>query len=302
MRTEFTPTNEYYHRILEAPDAETRRQLYLDLLVQPWKPMMDMLSGMIPGSATDGPPDPLAGARAWAWLLPDQVAEMAALLEKLEAADAWTTGRQALAEAAARFEPFAGQIPFDKITGWLALADPATANPLERGYTGAVDWTQPRIIGQFWDANPDNLSRLPGLVAHEMHHLIRLRAFPWGPATSVADYIIVEGTAEAFAASLYGADKVGYFITEFDPGNFETARRAIGAGLDKTGFDVIRGYIFGDALAERWGFQPAGVPTYGGYAIGYHVVQAFLERSGRSIEETTFLPAVEIVQGSGFFA
>jgi uncharacterized protein YjaZ len=121
--------------------------------------------------------------------------------------------------------------------------------------------------------------------------------------TSVADYIVMEGTAESFAASIFGQDKVGYFITEFDPAELETARRLIGEGLDATGFDVIRGYIFGDALAGRSGFKPVGgMPTYGGYAIGYHAVQAFLERSGLSIEEATFLPAKEIVRGSGFFS
>jgi uncharacterized protein YjaZ len=190
------------------------------------------------------------------------------------------------------------------VTGWLVLADPARSNPLERGYTGATDWFEPRFIGQFWEPNEHNLPRLPGLVAHEMHHLIRLRAFPFDmQRTSVADYIVLEGTAESFAASLFGEQVVGSFITEFDAAEFETARKLIGQGLDATGFDVIRGYIFGDALAERSGFKAlGGMPTYGGYAIGYQVVQAFLKRSGRSIEETTFLPAAEIVAGSGFFA
>jgi len=298
MRTEWTPTNEFYRRILEAQDAVERERLYLDLLVQPWKPMMDMLSAQFKAD----PADPLAGARAWAWLLPDKEDEIAALLAELEAADAWEAGQAALAEASSCFAPYAERIPFDSITGWLILADPARSNPLERGYTGAVDWTQPRIIGQIWEASADVLPRLPGLVAHEMHHLIRMRAFPWGPATSVADYIIIEGTAESFAASLFGEDKVGYFITEFNPAGFETARQLIGQGLDATGFDVIRGYIFGDALAGRAGFKPVGgMPTYGGYAVGYHVVQAFLQRSGLSIEEATFLPAQEIVAGSGFF-
>jgi uncharacterized protein YjaZ len=77
----------------------------------------------------------------------------------------------------------------------------------------------------------------------------------------------------------------------------------IGEGLQRTGFDVIRAYIFGDTLADRSGFAPlGGMPTYGGYAIGYRVVQAFMQHSGLSIEEVTFLPASEIVAGSGFFA
>jgi uncharacterized protein YjaZ len=298
---EWVPTNEYYHRIIDAPDDATRHELYIKLLVEPWKPMMQMMSRVMPGAAAD---DPLAGARAWAWLLPDQVEEMSVILAKLEAAEAWTVGGEALAEAVARFEPYGARVPMESVTGWLALADPARSNPLERGYTGATDWTKPRFIGQFWEPNEHNLPRTGGLVAHEMHHLIRMRLFPWNmQTTSVADYIILEGTAESFAASIFGADKVGYFITEFDPSELETARRMIGEGLDATGFDVIRSYIFGDALAERSGFKPlGGMPTYGGYAIGYHAVQAFLERSGLSIEEATFLPAREIVQGSGYFS
>lgn len=298
MKTEWIPTHEYYHRILNAPDAETRCRLYLDLFVQPWKPMMDMMRQTASGEQNDA----LAGARAWAWLLPDQVNEIQALLAKMEAADAWTVGKASLEKAAAQFDAYAAKIPFDTITGWLVLADSARSNPMEQGYTGATDWFQPRFIGQFWDANEANLSRLPGLVAHEMHHLIRLRAFPWGPQTSVADYIVIEGTAESFATSLYGEDKIGLFIADFDPDQFDKARDLIGKGLNATGFDVIRGYIFGEALAEKYHFTPVGgMPTYGGYAVGYYLVQAFLKRSGLTIEETTFLPAQEIVAGSGFF-
>jgi uncharacterized protein YjaZ len=298
MKTNFEPTNEYYHRILEAPDASNRSQLYQELLVKPWKPMMDMMGRF--GADTS---DPLGGPRAWGWLMPEQTEQMAAILSKLEAADAWNRGRQALAEAAARFDPYQERIPFDCITSWLALGDPARSNPYERGYSGATDWTRPWFIGQYWAPDEANLYRLPGLVAHEMHHLIRNRLFPWGPQISVADYIVVEGTAEAFATALFGEDKLSQFISEFDPRELETARKLIGGALDATGFDVIRGYVFGDALAERSGFKAVGgMPTFGGYAVGYAVVQAFLECSGKSIEETTFLTAQEIVQGSGFFA
>lgn len=299
MKTNWIPTNEYYRRILAAPRADARKQLYLELLVKPWEPMMNMFA---PPTA-NGEADPLTGARAWAWLLPDQAEQMSALLTRLEAADAWTRGQEAMQIAASRFEPYAGKVPFDTVSGWLVLADPERSNPYERGYTGATDWYQPRLIGQFWDPNEDNLPRLSGLVAHELHHLVRLRAFPWDMMkTAVADYIVLEGLAESFAAALFGEDKVGFFITEFDPSEFETARKLIGEGLDATGFDLIRGYIFGDALAERHGFRPiGGMPTYGGYAIGYQLVQAFLERSGLSVEEATFLPAAEILSRSGFF-
>jgi uncharacterized protein YjaZ len=297
MKTTWKPTNKYYHQILAEPDPAARRRLYLELLVEPWRPMMEMM-----GRSAADIDDPLNGARAWAWLLPDQVEAMAEILQKLEEADAWMTGQKALEQAAGRFAAYDHRIPIDEITGWLALADPERSNPYERGYTGATDWVRPWFIGQFWDPNEDNLSRLPALVAHEMHHLIRMRLFPFGLQTSVADYTVIEGTAEAFAAALFGEDKIGFFITEFDQSELENARRLIGQGLNATGFDVIRGYIFGDTLAEKHGFRPVGgMPTYGGYATGYHMVQAFLERSGLSIEAATLLPAREIVSGSGFF-
>jgi uncharacterized protein YjaZ len=297
LKSNWIPTNDYYHRILDAPDVKTRQQLYIDHLIEPWRSMMQMMPEVA------GQADALAGARSWAWLLPSQEDMIATLLAKMEAADAWRIGGEALATALARFDAYDSRIPFDEVTGWLVLADPARSNALERGYSGATDWFSPRFITQFWEPNDDNLPRLPGVVSHEMHHLIRLRAFPWGLGTTVADYIVLEGTAESFAASLFGENAVEYFIKEFDTAEFETARRMIGEGLQATGFDLVRSYIFGDALAERSGFKPlGGMPTYGGYIIGYHVVQAYLQRSGKTIEETTFLSANEIVAGSGFFA
>jgi uncharacterized protein YjaZ len=300
MNINWILTNEYYHRILDTSDGDIRQQLYLDLFVQPWKQMMDMVGGRFGSNGSD---DPLAGAKAWNWLLPQQTAEIAAMLEKMETADAWAEGHEALIEAAARFEPYADRIPFDTVEGWLVLAEPAKSHSFEKGYTGATDWMSPRLIGQFWEPNEYNLPRIGGLLAHEMHHLIRLKAFPWDMMnTTVADYIVLEGTAESFAGSLFGEDKIGYFIVEYEQEDFDTARRLIGEGLHKTGFNVIRSYIFGDTLAEQSGFEPlGGMPTYGGYTIGYHVVQAYLKRSGRTIEEATFVSADEIVAESGFF-
>src|SRR5690606_7871185 len=221
VKTNWIPTNDYYHRILDAPDAATRQQPSMDLFIEPWQNMMRMMPG-----AANGQADPLAGARMWAWLLPDQMDEIATLLAKLEAADAWRIGSEALERAAAQFAPYAQQLQFDEVTGWLVLADPARANPQEDGYTGATDWFNPRFIGQFWNPHEGNLMRLPGLIAHEMHHLIRLRAFPWDmQRTSVADYIVVEGTAESFATSLFGEKVLGRYVSNFNPGDLETARQ-----------------------------------------------------------------------------
>ncbi|MCB0032906.1 MAG: hypothetical protein KDE51_02710, partial [Anaerolineales bacterium] len=49
------------------------------------------------------------------------------------------------------------------------------------------------------------------------------------------------------------------------------------------------------------GTEPLGMPDYGGYAVGYRVVQAYLRRTGKTIQEATFVPAAEIVAESGYF-
>ncbi|PKO16331.1 MAG: hypothetical protein CVU39_08175 [Chloroflexi bacterium HGW-Chloroflexi-10] len=299
IKTNWINTNDIYRQILAAPDARTRQDLYLHKIMQPWKPMMDMMAQQFMGNSTD----PLAGARTFGWLLPDQTEEIRSLLAQIEAAHAWEDGEAAFQLAASRFEPFTERIPFASIEGWLLLADPARSNPMEGGYTGATDWLEPRFVCQFWELKPRYLERIGSLVAHEMHHLIRMRVFPFNPmTTTVADYIVIEGTAEAFAASLFGEEKIGTFITDFDSSQLEIACTLIGSNLDANGFNVIRGYIFGDELASKYGFQPAGgMPTYGGYTVGYQVVRTFLQRTGMSIEEATFLPAKEIVEGSGYF-
>jgi len=284
--------------MIETYDLERRTALYREHILQPWQPMMGMMGGMMSAD----PADEFGVARAWAWLLPDQLDETPDALRQLEAANAWQQGKQALDAGAARFAPYVERIGFDHVTGWLLIADSARSDPIGRGYTGAIDWTQPSFVVQYDTPNDYNLPRLSGAVVHEMHHLIRLRLFPWDMSkTSVADYMVLEGLAESFATSLFGEEVVGYYVTDFNEDELETAKRLIHDGLHNTGFALIRSYIFGDSIAERYRLATIGMPDFGGYAIGYRVVQAYLERTGKSIEEATFLPAKQIVQDSGFF-
>lgn len=297
MQITWVPTNTHLRAIIAARDPEERMARYREHILRPWGPMMQLMAGMFGGA----PDDELAVARAWAWPLPDELDAAPAALEQLEAADAWAVGERALRRAVDRF---AGRdLPFDAVEGWLTPAMPARSDPIMRGYTGAIDFTRPRLVCQYSEPTPDNLRALPGAVAHEFHHLVRLRRFPWDmQRTSVADYIVHEGMAESFAAAIFGEAVLGYYVTAIGPADLQTARALIGAGLERTGFNVIRAYIFGDSLAGGWGFAPIGMPAYGGYAVGYHVVQAFLKRSGLTVEAATDLPAAEIVAGSGYFA
>jgi len=206
-----------------------------------------------------------------------------------------------MAKAVAQFAPYHMRIPIDTIEGWLILADPETSDPIGRGYTGGVDFRQPRFIVQYSDPNDYNLPRLAGCIVHEMHHLIRTRVAPWNiRQATVADYIIHEGLAESFAVALFGEDVLGYYVTDFDEAQLNRACSLIRENLKTTGFDRLRAFIFGDYWAQKLGLPAVGIPNYGGYAIGYRVVQAYLNQTGHSIEEATFVPADEIVTESGF--
>lgn len=289
MKVNWIKTNEIFRQIINEP--ENKAALYIEKIVTPWQMMMQMFS--------QGSDDPLAGARAWHWILPDQLDKVPALLDELEAADAWEIGADAMEKAVQAFEPY--DLPIDEFEGWLMIANPQTSDAVAQGYTGAVDWMNPRFVVQYDTLTPRNLKALPGAIVHEMNHLVRLRVFPWDiMKTSVADYIIHEGLAESFAAQLFGEDVIGYYVTDIDETQLETAKNLIRQNLDTTGFNEIRAYIFGDHFAYMHGVS-VGMPTYGGYAIGYRVVQAYLQRMGKTAAEATFIPAQEIIEQSGYF-
>ncbi|MCB9431745.1 MAG: hypothetical protein H6668_07125 [Ardenticatenaceae bacterium] len=293
MKANWIPTNEYYDEVMAAADANGRLQTYQERFIVPWQQMMQMVGV--------GGDDVLAGARAWAWLLPEQLTAVHPTLQALKIAQAWETGAAALAKGVAQFAPHSQQIGMDSVEGWLIAADPARADPINRGYTGAIDFMAPRLVVQYDTPTTTNLRQLPGAIVHELNHLVRLRLFPWNiMTTSVADYIIHEGLAESFAVSLFGEEALGYYVAECREADLAAAKSLVQAGLDKTGFNVIRSYIFGDTLAAKWGFEKTGMPDFGGYAVGYHIVQAYLRQTGKTATDATFVAAQEIIAQSGF--
>jgi uncharacterized protein YjaZ len=146
----------------------------------------------------------------------------------------------------------------------------------------------------------ENLPRLPSLVAHEFHHKVRLACEPWSEQTTLGDYIVLEGLAEAFAAELYGEERIGPWVTTLSVAELDQARRVIGAAHEASG--DIRGYVFGDTVADRFGITPVGLPFCAGYAVGYQLVRAYLRYSGKSAVAATSIPSAQIIRESAYFA
>jgi uncharacterized protein YjaZ len=146
------------------------------------------------------------------------------------------------------------------------------------------------------------LPRVGPASVHELNHNVRFKIVPFQLMhVTVADYIIAEGLAEAFAAQLFGNDLVGYMVSDVSAEDLVTARRIIGGALEVSGFNAVRSYIFGDTIAASWGLPGVGAPDFAGYAVGYHIVQHYIQRTGKSAIEATFLPSQEIIAMSGFF-
>ena len=296
MHVNFIDTHSTYTRMIAAPDAAAREAIFRAEIVAPFEPVTQVFGG---GS------DPLATFAQWGMRLDlfegERRDRSAAVIEQLAANQAWQKTAAALDDARAAFAPYAERISLETVQAALLIGD-LSGNPLERGYTG-FGGIPGYVMVIYSDPNAYNLPRIKGTTVHELHHNVRSLVAPINfMQVSVAYYIIMEGLAEVFAAELYGEEVVGYYVTDFDETQLDQAKRVIGGALDVTGFNQVRGYIFGDALAEAFHYPAVGVPNYAGYAIGYRIVRQFVQRTGKSVVEATFLPAEQIIAELGYFA
>jgi uncharacterized protein YjaZ len=297
MKFDVLDTERIYRRLLAEPEAAAREAIFLDELVAPFAGLVQMFGGG----------DGVAMFRPWG-MSPDQFGDgnrqqMSDILDKLAAAHAWERAAQALDKGWAAFAPFADRIPLERITFALCVADMSNA-PWTRGYTGfggIPGW----IMTVYGMPDDYNLARVEAATVHELHHNLGGAAGAvFGRSmndVTVGEYMIGEGLAESFSAELYGEELTGPWVTEFDDSNLEQTKAIFRDALDVSGFDRVRGYIFGDLVAGPMGLPKTGVPPLAGYALGYRVVQQYLRRTGKSVPEATFVPAREIIAESGFF-
>lgn len=289
-----------YRRIIATEDPTEKQAIYLNELLMPFEGMFQRF-GMPLRSA---PLEQIMGmVNGWGMLAPESLdATTLEAIRLLEDAGAQRRTEAALIRASVAAAPYADRFNVSAVECAILLADPARDLPGNmRGYAG-FGGIPGYIMPVFSQPNAYNLARIEPITAHEFHHNVMFSAFPFNPMTvTVADYIIYEGLAESFATSLYGEALVGFFVEDVAPDDLERARTIIGGALDVSGFDKVRGYIFGDDGAAQWGYEAVGVPQFGGYAVGYHAVQAYLRKTGLSVLEATFVHPREIIAKSGYF-
>jgi uncharacterized protein YjaZ len=296
MRLHIIDVESIYRRLLNSASAQEREAIYRQELLAPFEGMMRIYGGG----------EPLAWAKMWTLYTPEDFdGEQRPIIEEmvrhLTDDGAWQRSVAALERGMVAFAPYADRIALDNINCAVVLTK-HNSNLPGRGYAG-FGGLPGYLMVSLSLADDYTLPRVGPASVHELNHNVRFKIVPFLPMqVTVADYIIAEGLAEAFAAELFGEDLVGYMVTDISEEELGTARRVISGALDVSGFNAVRSYIFGDTIAATWGQPKAGIPDFAGYAIGYRVVQQYLQRTGRSVVEATLLPSQEIIAESGFFA
>lgn len=274
-----------YKEMLNLPEGE-RSEFFRDKLIKPFDPMFEIM--YMPKTPEAMGCIDLSGRDP----------KMIDMLRRLEEVDAWNNAKRTMKAAVERFEKASIPIP-EKVVVGIILGNPESLAMTE-GYTGMG--SIPGYIQIIIDPNEKNLPKLNACIAHEFHHNVLFHNAKWNFMTdvSVGKYLAVEGLAESFAASMFGEEFIGPWVTNVQGTDLDTARRIASNSLDVKGFMEVRKYIFGrhPMMPETADFE---MPFCGGYAVGYHAVQAFLKKTGISIEKATIMDGDEIMKLSGYF-
>ena len=134
---------------------------------------------------------------------------------------------------------------------------------------------------------PDWQKTLSYVTAHEYHHVT------WGIrhghqfAGNVLEVLILEGRADSFANIVYPGLSLPWTSSLGKEKEREVWRNTVKDNLDNT--DLV--FTKNLTLDEFWS----------GYAIGYHIVQAFIANHPEvGVEEWTGMTAEELFQNSGY--
>lgn len=286
---------------LEAP-ADQRLDVFRARVMNPLRPFWEpFLSRVVGGPATEQSDPAMQAARAFGYFSPDFDADQGlAALDRLERARTWQACVDAVEKAWHALDPYAHGIALDGILFTLVLGTPKESDDLAGSYTGFG--ARPGLVMVMGWPTVFSLPRLPAAVAHELHHNVRFSFEPFRmDQTTVGQYIVAEGLAEAFAAELFGEDKLGPWAQALSEDQVVALKPRFREALETTGFDEIRGYVFGDWAPVKFGYRPQGLPDFAGYTMGYRVVWAYLEQTGKTAAEATYVPWREIVAESRLF-
>ena len=270
-------SDKIYRELLKMPVAK-RRAYFKEQVLAPFKPKFYKQN--IPYEAKQADGFDIMMLLSWMHLMPVTLTDQhQAFIDCLDDGF-WKRCDQAIQDSLARFSSF--QLPVQDYTFTALLANPAAPMlQINDGYSG--DGGIPGYIFLSLVPRLDTLNRVQSALAHEINHNVRYQFIDWDGG-SLKEMIVAEGLAENFAVQLYGKEKLGPWV-----------KPLLREHLDVRGMQKITAYLYGDKIAAMMGQDGVGMPYCAGYACGYYLVKYYLEKTGQTIEEATFLPASEIL-------
>ncbi|SHJ94453.1 Uncharacterized protein YjaZ [Clostridium cavendishii DSM 21758] len=195
-----------------------------------------------------------------------------------------------------RFTKLGYELPVNDYRFSIVLGNPKSPYiSMSDGYIG--DGGIPGYIFIGIVPNEYNIRRIPAALAHECNHNVRFQFEKWKNDVTLAEMMICEGLAENFATSLFGEEMIGPWVSKTDINTLNNyIKPIIKEALDVQGLPNISAYLWGDEFAQLQGYFPVGLPYCAGYACGYYMIKHYLQKTGKSIEEATLIPASEIMK------
>lgn len=194
-------------------------------------------------------------------------------------AGAFAAHHQALRDLIEQTVTLAGaELPVGSVT-FEVVADRVRAIPNYGigGYTLGPSRIEIVVDPAYPDLGSALTERIPPVVAHELHHAVRWRG-P-GPYSTLLEALVFEGLADRFAIELLGTPLQPWSdaFPESDTARYLDLARP---ELDSF-FDFRRWFLDGDAQ----------LPPWTGYTLGFRLVAAHQQRTGRSAAELVNTPA-----------
>ncbi|RLZ15320.1 Zn-dependent protease, partial [Proteus mirabilis] len=167
----------------------------------------------------------------------------------------------------------------------IQLGNPESrALVINEGYSGFGG-----IPGFIWGTllpNEYTIPRMKASLAHECNHNVRYQFIQWDHTVNLGELIVSEGLAENYATFMFGEELLGPWVTKTNAETLNTRiKPVLREKLQLTGFDQFAPYLYGDEIAKLQNFTPVNMPYSAGYACGYHLIQYYLRRTGRTIFE-----------------
>ncbi len=298
MNYKIIDTISQYEGLLKIHSKTEKEHFFRYTMMQPLKQMWELLSVPLKAKA-EGGYDVVMATNMLGYIDVSASNEIEKGVQLLKDNEALQIGELALNHCLQKAKEANLSINAEEIILGLYISDEEKSK-LYNGYTGFGGI--PGFITLNMFPTLHNMPRIPALLAHEFHHNIRFSHFSWDHGNvTVGDYIVIEGLAESFAKELYGEEMLGPWVTRIDEEDLAYSTVVIGDALDVKGFAEVSSYMYGDEIAKQQGYNPVGLSFCAGYAVGYHVVQSFLQKQNKTIYEATLCSTEEILAGSGMF-